>query len=347
MNLYDRIYGCLLGGACGDALGGPVEFLSKERIHAEYGADGITELHEYDGVVGAITDDTQMTLFTVEGLIRAGVRFDTKGICHIPSVVNHAYRRWLQTQEADFSTSANNDDIDGWLVSNERLWARRAPGATCLSALRTKMPFGDKAQNNSKGCGTVMRDAPFGFLSKSGTSYTFDLAAQTAATTHGHPSAQYASGALASIINFIADGHTLIDAVKNTMPLLERDGAEEVKSSIKNALKLSKMTNWQLRLPELGEGWVAEEALGISVLCALAGKTPYEAIVAAVNHSGDSDSTGAITGNIVGALHGASNLPEIWATKVELRDVIQTLAEDFTAVLSGKVDILASRYPGW
>ena len=69
--LRDRVAGCLLGGACGDALGAPVEFLKLSEITASYGPEGITNFDVAYGIVGAITDDTQMTLFTVEGLIRA------------------------------------------------------------------------------------------------------------------------------------------------------------------------------------------------------------------------------------------------------------------------------------
>lgn len=350
MTLYDRIYGCLLGGACGDALGAPVEFLALDEILAEYGPDGITEFDDVDGILGAITDDTQMALFTVEGLIRAWVRGATKGICHIPSVVHHAYHRWLVTQDEDLSHLRSNDKLDGWLIRDKRLWARRAPGETCLSSLRVDTAFGETAMNNSKGCGTVMRDAPFGFIAVDNPTRALELAAETASTTHGHPSASCSSGALASIIAFVCQGRDLREAVEHTLPLLQtRPEAHEVLDALENVLRLSETADWRERLPELGEGWVAEEALAISVLCALAADNPREAIIAAVNHSGDSDSTGAITGNIVGAAHGAASLPATWVQQVELRDVIQILAKDLAGALESNIDpeVLSSRYPGW
>jgi hypothetical protein len=75
---------CLLGGAVGDALGAPVEFLSLAQIRSHFGSAGIRDFAEAYGRVGAITDDTQMTLFTAEGLLRATVRGHERGGCHPP-----------------------------------------------------------------------------------------------------------------------------------------------------------------------------------------------------------------------------------------------------------------------
>jgi ADP-ribosylglycohydrolase len=111
-----------------------------------------------------ITDDTQMTLFTAEGLLRAESRGREKGICHIPSVVYNAYIRWLHTQ--GYPKNKDHDLIyDGWLIGEKELYARRGPGNTCLSALLSgKMGTMERPINNSKGCGGVMRVAPVGLL---------------------------------------------------------------------------------------------------------------------------------------------------------------------------------------
>jgi ADP-ribosylglycohydrolase len=204
LSLDDRVLGCLLGGACGDALGAPVEFLRLKEIQAKYGRAGITEFDAAYGLVGAITDDTQMTLFTVEGLIRSFVGQSLKGESRPPAVVHHAYLKWLATQDQSFESRSEQADLDGWLIADKRLWARRAPGNTCLSALRSNSILGQPAKNNSKGCGTVMRAAPFGFMAgmAGGVPYAFDLAIESARTTHGHPSARFASGALAAIIAY-------------------------------------------------------------------------------------------------------------------------------------------------
>jgi ADP-ribosylglycohydrolase len=54
-------------------------------------------------------------------------------------------------------------------------------------------------------------------------------------------------------------------------------------------------------------------------------------VILAVNHDGDSDSTGSITGNLLGAIHGAKRIPIKWLERLELRDVITELAEDLFA----------------
>src|SRR5260370_13160851 len=71
--LRSHFRGCLLGGAVGDALGGPVEFLDLEEIVKVYGEQGIRDYAPAYGKLGAITDDTQMTLFTAEAVLSAHV----------------------------------------------------------------------------------------------------------------------------------------------------------------------------------------------------------------------------------------------------------------------------------
>lgn len=345
VRLLDRIKGCLLGGACGDALGWPVEFLRLRDIRRIHGPSGITDFGQTRD--GEVTDDTQMTLFTVEGLIRADVRLALKGICNPVSVVHHAYLRWLETQDPGSFVRSRGQEPDGWLIREKRLWARRAPGNTCLSALEERGEIGAFAANTSKGCGAVMRSAPFGFLPSLDTG--FRLAVDCARTTHGHPSGYLAAGALSLIIGHIVQGFTMPNAVRETLRRIENhDGAEEVCSALEQALRCALAGDWRDRLPELGEGWVAEEALAIAVLCAVAARTPKEAIIAAVNHDGDTDSTGSIAGNILGALHGTGGFPSEWLERVELRDVIGTLATDFASVLEGEADAeeLWDRYPG-
>lgn len=99
---------------------------------------------------------------------------------------------------------------------------------------------------------------------------------------------------------------------------------------MKKAVKLSEKNYSDLdAIHKLGEGWVAEETLAIAVYCALKYENNFEkAIVTSVNHNGDSDSTGAVTGNIIGAYLGMDAIPQKFLDNLEISNVISEIAED-------------------
>lgn len=173
----------------------------------------------------------------------------------------------------------------------------------------------DVANNDSKGCGGVMRVAPIGmyFATLSGSNAqgqdqamreAFELACQAAAITHGHITGQLASGTLAAVVMRLLMGEPLpqaIDAALN--PLKSQPGHEETLRAIQKARQLaSERPNDADALAQLGEGWIAEEALAIAVYCALSANDFRSGVTLAVNHSGDSDSTGSIAGQLLGAM---------------------------------------------
>ncbi|SDZ85871.1 ADP-ribosylglycohydrolase family protein [Microbulbifer marinus] len=331
-----RFRGCLLGGAVGDALGAPVEFLPRADILQTFGLGGITHYAPAYGREGAITDDTQMTLFTAEGLLRAWVRGQVRGIVSCVEVTARAYIRWLQTQgEPVPEALASSGENDGWLLRQEVLHSRRAPGATCLSALKDMKSLGMPADNDSKGCGGVMRVAPVGLFNwrrYQGTSVqeTFRLASDLAALTHGHPTGALTAGVLAVVIQVLTDGKTLQRALQEAKNCLRRAaGHQETLAAIENAEHLAAAElDHQSAISQLGQGWVAEEALAVSIYCALVATDFSQGVILAVNHDGDSDSTGSITGNLLGAMLGDSSIPRDWLAALECRDVIQELADD-------------------
>ncbi|WP_326689710.1 ADP-ribosylglycohydrolase family protein [Streptomyces sp. NBC_01795] len=325
-----RVRGCLLGGAIGDALGAGVEFDSLAQIRDKCGRHGVTDYVSAYGRRGAITDDTQMTLFTVDGLIRAHVRRDT-GAWHPPTDVHAAYRRWAATQR-DWGPDERRE-TDGWLAREEWLYSRRAPGNACLSGLADdRMGTLDKPKNpQSKGCGTVMRSAPFGLLVGWEPQLVFQLAVECAAQTHGHPTGYLAAGAFAAIVHALARGEGLDTAVQRALvQLAARPGHEETTEALKQALGAVRqgMPSPE-RVAALGEGWTAEESLSIGVYCALVAEDVRHGLLLAVNHGGDSDSTGSICGNLLGAIHGETALPPGWVAEVEGRATILELADDF------------------
>ncbi len=358
-----RFLGCLLGGAVGDALGAPVEFMKREEILRRFGPQGITRYASAYGGLGTITDDTQMTLFTAEGLLRAWVRGSFRGITTYSGVTAHAYLRWLLTQ-GERPDDGRDVETKGWLFAQQGLHSRRAPGNTCLSALRTMASLGAAARNDSKGCGGVMRVAPVGLFAWRVQQYesprdAFDMGAELAALTHGHPTGSLTGGVLAVLILALTDGWALRDALAEAKDALQaRAGHEETLQAIEHAesLAVSGMAP-ELAIARLGEGWVAEEALAISIYCALVAKDFAHGVILAVNHDGDSDSTGSITGNLLGTLYGVQAIPDAWLAPLELREVIAEVASDLYAFKDWGIgeysenhdmnERISRRYPGF
>jgi ADP-ribosylglycohydrolase len=324
----DAVAGCLLGGAVGDALGAVVEFDSLADIRRRYGPAGLTGFPED---AGPFTDDTQMTLFTAEALLRARRRYAARHFAYAVDELWTAYRRWLATQGE--GSGRDDQEIEG-LASEPRLHHRRGPGNTCLSALRGDVPgYVDKPVNGSKGCGGVMRIAPIGLVA----ARPFGLGIASAALTHGHPSGYLSAGAGAEIIARLRGGEALRPAVESALDVVSSwQGHEETTEALLVALDLADRTPVPTpdAIAEIGEGWVGEEALAIAVFCALTGDSFQTAVLAAANHSGDSDSTAAITGNLLGAAGGRAVVPEDWLAALTERDLVERVADELTAAFA-------------
>jgi ADP-ribosylglycohydrolase len=333
-----RYRGCLLGGAVGDALGAPVEFMSLAEIRRQFGRAGITEFTTAFDRKGAITDDTQMTLFTAEGLLRGYVQSGGRDLRRVTAAVAHAYARWLKTQCV--VPGVADTDLDGWLYEQRELHAQRVPGATCLTALQEMSTLGQRAVNDSKGCGGAMRVAPVGLWCARlddgvppdrVARRAFELAVDIAGLTHGHPTGRVAAGAFAALIALLARDIALADAVVRVRTLLPRyPGHAETLLAIDRAVAAAR-GDTPLR-PEtvvaLGEGWVADEALAIALACALAAPDFETGVRMAVNHDGDSDSTASMAGNLLGTLHGVESIPQRWIAGLEARRIVAEIADD-------------------
>ncbi len=369
----ERARGCLLGGAVGDALGAAVEFMDWREIRSRFGVEGIQEPAEAYGRVGAITDDTQMTLWTAEGILRGIARANERGIGGPRSTLPTAYLRWLYTQDgklpahveshivqrvlggSDPESSGGSEWPTGWLLGVRALHSRRAPGNTCLSALRAK-PIAEyqRAENDSKGCGGVMRVAPAALVEaydpEDDAEWAFELGCDAAAFTHGHPTGWLAAGAFARILSLLRGDISIEAAARNAIERLEREkSSEETISAIEVALKLakSKAPSSAESIEQLGGGWIAEQALAIALFAAMRAEGEFErGVRLAVNHSGDSDSTGAMTGQLLGIVHGERAIPQRWLAVLELRYEIEAIAEDLGTGWRGSGE-WRERYPPW
>jgi ADP-ribosylglycohydrolase len=354
----DCVRGSLMAGAAGDALGYPVEFMSRSAILSRYGDKGITRF-EIDSNSGKalVSDDTQMTLFTANGMLMGITRVYMRGIgTALEDYVEGAYLDWYYTQTGlKPEWSAVTDFHFTWLRDLPELAHRRAPGTTCMSACESLRQH-EEPHNNSKGCGGIMRVAPMGLYNavRKGIppSSLAETGAKIAKVTHLHPLGYFP----AALLTLLLDRITLLtpEEVKESIYDIIEDGLDiimnlEGDEHYSDKVYLRELTNKAVELSQsgisdsdairqLGEGWTGDEAWAISLYCALRHiDSMRDAIIAAVNHSGDSDSTGSITGNIMGAIYGYEAIkrerlfcPEgrEFEDTIELANIILALADD-------------------
>lgn len=356
LGIKDCIRGSLMAGAAGDALGYPVEFMSRNAILSRYGDKGITQFHLNHAGKALISDDTQMTLFTANGILMGITRGCMRGIGGAPeNYVDGAYIDWYYTQTGIKESGLGNDFHYTWLRDLPELAHQRAPGNTCLKACESLLKK-TKPQNNSKGCGGIMRVAPMGLFDAVHHCYdTPRLAlagAKIAKVTHLHPLGYLPAALLTILISrivplmpeqVVVSINDIIDECLSVMMEMRECDSYADKIYLKNltlkAVRLSKsvVTDGEA-ISHLGGGWTAEETWAISLYCVLRHiDSVKDAIIAAVNHNGDSDSTGSVTGNIMGAIYGYDIIkktrmfcPEgkCFEETLELHDIILALADD-------------------
>jgi len=318
----DKFLGCLIAGAAGDALGAPTEFMAPYEIVAKYG-DGIKDMDEAYGRVGAITDDTQMTLFTAEAMLEHLQTGKHAEVC-----LTQSYLYWLMTQDDKFVPERY---YGGRLMGIPELWSRRAPGTTCLSALRSIAKTG-VAENNSKGCGGVMRTAPIGLVFEPKRAFLMGRAA--ASITHKHPDGYNPAGCLSMLVSLLIrqPNIPLREHVSAVLDVVKKEAPEShTVVCLEKALSLSHNDDeWfdYKNIVAIGEGWTGDEAFGIGVYAALATDSLEKSIVMAANHGGDTDSTAAIAGNIAGARDGIGAVPERWLRELELKNILEEISEE-------------------
>lgn len=360
--LQDKIRGSLIGGAIGDALGYPIEFMSLQNIHRKYGKHGyVSYIERNDKGKAVVSDDTQMTLFTANGLLFGITRFCTHGVlgAGLKDFVAYAYQDWLQTQNGVYDYTQYHYC---WIRDIKELNVRRAPGNTCLSALES-LCYKKEVINNSKGCGGVMRVAPVGLMAAADEESTIvdyygnetqrrewdstqvaRLGGDCAEITHKHPLGYLPAAFQADLIFHILMsevpitfsvfesflGSVYSDIYREYRTDCERNALDELWQLIEKAICLA--SEWKSDtdcIRQLGEGWTGDEALAIAVYCTMKHLDSFrDAIVAAVNHDGDSDSTGAICGNLMGAIVGYDAIPSEYLKDLELKKLILELAND-------------------
>lgn len=368
----DCIRGSLMAGAAGDALGYEVEFMSRKAIVSRYGEWGITRFELAPNGKALISDDTQMTLFTANGMLMGLTRGYMRGIGGRPEkYVDMAYLDWYYTQTGKKREMPIDDWHPTWLRDLPEMAHLRAPGNTCLSACESLFRD-EEVRNNSKGCGGIMRVAPMALLdaayaSRGKHTYSLEQLAEAggeiAECTHKHPLG-FLPAALLTVLLYklvpLSSKRIQTDIVPiavETLEILDHIYIDKYETEKRYLRELSEKA---LRLAhsaipdvdairQLGEGWTGEEAWAIALYCAVRHVDGVEeAIIASVNHDGDSDSTGSICGNIMGAIYGyeyirrrnifCPNGRELEQT-LELSEIILALADDlYTGCIISEYD---------
>ena len=330
-----RVLGCILGGALGDAFGYAIEFDRWDAICRQHGPRGLREPVLQRGKL-VVSDDTQMTLFTLEALAvtlpgQLPPLFGETLARPLQAACRRAYLRWGATQ-----------GIKQWLEDADQATLHlspamrqlRAPGNTCLSAVRagalgtTLSPI-----NHSKGCGAVMRTAPIGLIEGANPELAMALGDAAGALTHGHIDGWLPGGALSAMVRFISQGEDIVPAARHTLRLLAKHphpdrGAVSASGTVRllgAALELLGDAPARSEVfRQLGEGWTGDEALAIGVYAAGAADSFEDAVRLAANHDGDSDSTASIAGQLYGARHGIMAVPHAWVRRLDvLKDALE------------------------
>ena len=323
----NKMRGCLLGAALGDALGAPVEFIdSLEMIKRDYppnGIQGVADLKPADykkdqegNRILAYTDDTAMSLVTIEALL-AHKNSSSDVIC---------------------AQMAKKFAID---MMHPFGWARpaRAPGRACLKNVaiikdrvlsnKDRAPGWWKAGgSNDGGCGSVMHAHPFGLVFHKDPEKAAQFSAQHSLITHGAPLAQASCAAMAIGVAYAYQGKDpefIARKMMETAAAYDQGTADKIEKAIEYAYnpKISSETVFKEFL-----GWAAHDAIAATVYVFLTFPDDLQkAILFGVNTPGDSDSIASMAGALVGARVGIDQIPAQWIDILEGADKLKMYAD--------------------
>ena len=280
----DRVAGCLVGLAIGDALGAPLEFMARREVRRKF-PEGLRDMIPsalWDA--GEYTDDTQMALLIAESLI------EEKGFVALD--IARQFQYWAQT--------AKDVGIQTRAVVNMARYGEDPEG--CSSQY-----FADHA-DSSAGNGALMRCAPIALFFLDSHNDLVKFSRASARLTHGDPKAQSSCVILNSwirgaILTAVRDGRTRALALLDASESLVWRKLESIETYQEEEISSSGYTVHTL------------EAAAWSFLTT---ESFEEAVVRAANLGDDADTVAAVCGALAGAYYGYSAIPERW--RMQLRD---------------------------
>ena len=342
------VEGCLVAGAAGDMIGGPYETWSAARMRAEQVRPVISDRSR-------IGDDTQLMLFTLEGVIRARVRGWSKGICWPPGVIWHAYLRWGITQGIEPPADRKELVESGWLYSHEVLYDRCRPSPRCLAAVREDVRGTvEEPPNAAVGSGAIMRIAPVGLLFDGGS--VVEYAAQTAALTHGGAKAIAATSAYAALLNQLVEGVEFRSALERAVTMCRAlPAAEVLRPALAKAIDLARRSpRSAAAMHQLGTGQTSLGALLHAVYATLCTDTTEQAVAVAIHQDGSSATSGALAGQVSALVHGPEKVPSAWRAQLPVTGLITEMVNDWPRIAEANwyvhdelADELWEKYPGY
>lgn len=300
LSLQDRARGVLLGLACGDALGRPVEFKPPARIQRKHGT--VTTMlanGTYGKPAGTVTDDTDMAMCVANSLTDMG-RFD-------PEDIGDRYVDWLNSGPFDVG-NMTRDAIDelrrgnSWKNSGKVVWSRSHEGANA-------------------GNGSLMRTAPLA-VAFHDTPHLFTVSRVESRITHYDDRCQDACLLLNLILERLLEAR---DDPLQGAAIASQSEDEDVAQELLDAVL--PVRDGTLDSDTLENTGYVVHTLQTALYDALNADTAKDAIVTSVNRGGDADTLGAVCGALAGARFGASNLPDNWVDAVSVSDELTSLAD--------------------
>ncbi|RCU43766.1 hypothetical protein DU504_17960 [Haloplanus salinus] len=304
MTIERNAEGCLLGLACGDALGRPVEFKSAEEIASQHGE--VTEMLG-DGThgqpPGTITDDTEMALCIAESLV------DRRGFD--PADVADRFVDWLDSAPFDIGLMTRDSlsqirQGTSWDDAGADVWESR--------------PEGSNAGN-----GSVMRCAPYAIAFRHFDAELTQVSQLSSAITHADPRCQWGCVILnRTLANLIHDERDpLGTALKDTY-----SAPDELRTALTQVQEVVTGDRDSAAFEtQLATSGYVVDSLQAGLYYGLTAESAETAIVQAVNSGGDTDTVGAIAGAVAGARFGSTDLPNRWIEEIEESDRLKRLAQ--------------------
>lgn len=297
-----RAQGVLLGLACGDALGRPVEFKSQQEIQTEYGTvDEMIGYGTWGKPAGTITDDTEQALCIARSLAEQGV-FD-------PADVANRFVAWF-----------NSGPFDVGLMTAKAL-RRLDRGASWEEAGQSV--WEDSAEGANAGNGSVMRCPPLAIAFADDVESLQQVSRQSSQITHADPRCTYGCAILNHTITGYITGQP--DPLADALAALGNEAPVELLDALRPLVRSDDMDKLET------SGYVVH-SLQTALHDALTSDSAEEAVVTAVNRGGDTDTIGAIAGAVAGARFGADSLPDRWLDVLEHHQELDDLAEQLSNV---------------